>query len=79
MFDTNEYKVNVYRIESVGLDTNIFLSFHNIQNSISRSSDKQLYTVYHIQGGEELDITEANFGENWIENISYFLTTEHFS
>jgi len=29
-FDTVNYKVNAYKIESLGVDTNIFLSFHNI-------------------------------------------------
>ena len=78
-FDTDTYTVNVYRIESIGLDTNIYLSFHNIQNSVSRTSDQQIYTVFNVLGGENLHIDEANFGESWIEDISYFLNTNHFS
>lgn len=81
-FDTENYKVNAYKIETLGADTNIFLSFHNIQNSVTRSSDKDLYTVYHVANGNDndsIDIKEANFGLNWIEDISYFLNTRHFS
>lgn len=78
LFDTENYTVNVYNINNIGYDTNIFLSFHNIQNSVERSSNKQLTTVFHVDGGEELDFIEVNFGEDWIEDISYFLTTEHF-
>ena len=29
-FDTENYKVNAYKVESLGVDTNIFISFHNI-------------------------------------------------
>lgn len=78
-FDTDNYKVNAYKIDDVGLDTNIFLSFHNIQNSVTRGSDKQIYTVFNVQGGNNLYPDEANFGESWIENIDYFLTTDHFT
>ena len=79
VFDTENYTVNVYKIHNLGNDTNVYLSFHNIQNSITRNSEKQLYTLYHVSGGENLDVIEANFGENWIENIDYFLNTDNFS
>ena len=79
IFDTDNCTVNAYNINNIGYDTNIFLSFHNIQNSVTRDSDRKYATVFHVEGGEELDFTEVNFGEDWIEDISYFLTTEHFS
>lgn len=81
-FDTENYLVNAYRIESLGIDTNIFLSFHNIQNSVTRSSDRDLYTVYSVANGtgeEKLDIKEANLGETEIEDLSYFMNEDHFS
>ena len=79
VFDTENYLVNCYNINNIGYDTNIYLSFRNIQNEVTRSSDKDLYTVFHVQGAEELDFTEANLGEDWISDISYFLNTDHFS
>lgn len=79
VFDTENYLVNCYNINNIGYDTNIYLSFHNIQNEVTRSSDRDLYTVFHVQGAEELDFTEANLGEDWITDISYFLKEEHFS
>ena len=79
VFDTENYLVNCYNINNIGYDTNIFLSFHNIQNEVTRSSDRDLYTVFHVQGAEELDFTEANLGEDWITDISYFLNEQHFS
>lgn len=79
VFDTENYLVNAYKIENVGFDTNIYLSFHSIQNSVTRNSDKQLYTVFHVAGADDLDPTEANYGLNTIEDLSYFMTTDHFS
>lgn len=79
VFDTENYLVHAYNVNNIGYDTNIFLSFRNVQNEVTRSSDRDLHTVFHVQGGDELDFTEANFGENQIEDISYFLTEEHFS
>lgn len=79
VFDTENYLVHAYNVNNIGYDTNIFLSFQNIQNEVTRTSDRDLHTVFHVQGGEDLDFTEANFGENQIEDISYFLNTDHFS
>ena len=79
-FDTDNYKVNAYKVENIGYDTNICISFHSIENSVTRSSDEQLRTVVHVKGSEDLDFTEVNFGEDWIEDISYFLDADekHF-
>ena len=81
VFDTENYLVHAYNINNIGYDTNIFLSFQNVQNEVTRTSDRDLHTVFHVQGAEELDFTEANFGEDWIEDISYFMEVpgKHFS
>ena len=78
-FDADNYRVNAYRVENLGWDTNIFLSFHNIQNSVTRSGDQPLYTVYNVSNEDTLDLKDVNFGSHEIEDISYFLTTDHFS
>lgn len=79
VFDTEHYLVHAYNVNNIGYDTNIFLSFQNVQNEVTRTSDRDLFTVFHVKGAEELDFTEANFGEDWIEDISYFMNTNHFS
>lgn len=79
VFDTDNYRVSAYSLKNVGFNTNIFLSFRNIQNLITRYSDRELYTVFHVQGDEELQITEVNFGEDYITDISYFMNKNHFS
>lgn len=77
-FDTDNYKVNAYKVESIGEDTNIILNFHNIQNEIHRTSEKELFTKFTVEGDDSLDFKEANFGQDWIEDLSYFMTTAHF-
>ena len=79
VFDTENYLVHAYNVNNIGYDTNIFLSFQNVQNEVTRSSDRDLHTVFHVQGDDNLDFTEANFGEDSIEDISYYLNTNHFS
>lgn len=79
VFDTDNYAVNCYSINGVGDDTNIYLSFHNIQNSIQRSGTEQIATRFRVEGGDDLNFTEANLGEDIITDISYFLNKKHFS
>lgn len=79
VFDTKRRLVNAYNVNNIGYDTNIFLSWHNIQNSVTRSGEEELYTVFRVSGDEDLKFTEANFGLDTIEDITYFLTTDHFS
>lgn len=78
VFDTEHYKVNAYKVEGLGLDTNISLNFHNIQNSVTRTQQEDLYTVFQVAGEEDLDIREVNFGSNEIEDLSYFMNEDHF-
>lgn len=78
LFDTDNYKVNCYKVENIGKDTNIILSFHNIQNSVTRNSNQQIYTVFNVAGEDDLDLKEVNFGSHAIEDLSYFMNTDHF-
>ena len=79
VFDTDNYLVNCYNVNNLGYDTHIFLSYRNIQNELTRTGQEDLYTVFHVQGAEELDFTEVNFGEDYIEDLSHFLNMNHFS
>ena len=79
VFDTDNYAVDCYSINGVGTDTNIYLSFHNIQNSVQRSGTEQIVTRFRVEGGDDLDFTEVNLGENIITDISYFLNKKHFT
>ena len=79
VFDSYEKTVNAYNINNIGIDTDIFLSFHNIQNSVERSGNDVIRTAFYIQGGEDLKPIEANFGSNEIWDLSYYMNTKHFA
>ena len=66
VFDTDNYTVNCYNINNLGYDTNIFLSFRNVQDQLTRTGREDMYTVFHVQGDDKLDFTEVNFGEDYI-------------
>ena len=75
IFDTINNKINAYRIESLGIDTKIFLGFRNVQNSIDITPSQDLYTQFTVENSEGLSIPYVNFGQREIEDISYFLNT----
>lgn len=82
VFNTNDYSVDAYKVENLGEDTNICLNFSNVENSITKSSDKQIYTVYHVSNNDsdnELDIREVNIGDDSIINLSYFMNIDNFT
>lgn len=80
-FTVNAYSLNAENVLNRGMfkDTNIIIGFRGIQNSLSVSSDQDIYTVYNVQGDSDLGIEYANFGSSKIENIDYFLNTKYMS
>ena len=76
-FDTMNNVINVYRIESIGKDTRIFLSFRNVENEVTITPAQELFTQFTVENSEGLGITNVNFGQREIEDISYFLKPEY--
>ena len=74
-FDTINKEINVYDAETVGNNTNIYLSFQSFVNkmNVSQTNDS-VYTVFNVAGDNGLDISRVNFGSNKIVNISYPLS-----
>lgn len=79
VFDTINKKVNCYNVNNLGEDTNIIINFANIQNSVERSDDDAIKTVFHVNGGDDLDIRYANLGEETIIDLSYYMNEDHFN
>lgn len=75
IFDNENYTINVYSIESFGQDTSIYLSMRNLANNIDITcDDNNIYTCYHVAGGENLEnINRVNFGNSYIENLSWYM------
>lgn len=77
-FDINKKQINAYRVENIGIDTNIHIGFRNLQNTNSITVDENsVYTRYTVRGGDDLSIRYVNFGLDQIEDITYFLNTKY--
>lgn len=72
-FDTENLGIYVYRPETLGHNTNIFLSFRNVQNNISISRDDSLITQFYVDGLDGYNIDAANIGSSLITDLSYFM------
>ncbi len=86
IFDYLNFTINAYSLDEENrynapmlIDTNTVLNFRGLQNQITMSDAEDLYTVYRVSGGEDLDIHMVNFGDDRIENLSYFLNTKYVS
>lgn len=79
IFDNEHYTINVYSVESFGQDTNIYLSMRNLANNIDITcDDNNIYTCYHVSGGENLgNINRVNFGNSYIENLSWYMQSPY--
>ena len=79
-FDTINKTVNVYDENDIGIDTNVYISMRNLLNSVSVTPQtEQIYTRYLVKGGDDLDIRLVNFGEEYIVDLSYYMTTSYVS
>ncbi|MCI8661525.1 MAG: ABC transporter ATP-binding protein [Lachnospiraceae bacterium] len=81
LFDPDKMEVSARKLENLGKDTNITLSYQNFIKSIGqRADDSDLKTVLTVSGGNDartntpLGIIDVNIsGTNQIYNFSYYL------
>ena len=74
-FDTKNKLINAYDVETVGKDTNVYLSIeHFLQQYQIAPYNDTIYTVFNVQGEGELGIDMVNFGSEKIINIDYPLS-----
>lgn len=74
-FNTEEKLINCYNIETVGENTNIYLSLSHLLSQIDIAPQNDaIYTVFAVEGGNGLEIRRANFGSNKIVNLDYPLS-----
>lgn len=79
-FDFKNFEISAYRPEHIGQDTNINLSLRNLQQSNEVTVEKEdIYTRYYVTGGNGLNITYVNFGDNRIENINPLKNQKYMS
>ena len=80
-FDTKDKLVNLYDVNTVGEEVQIYLSTDNYLKDVERvDSSTDLVTRMFIVGNEEMDIIGATqTGYPYIEDFSYFIENEEMS
>lgn len=79
-FDILKNQISAYSKDSIGSDTNIFIGFRNLANSIAVSCNEDtVYTRFTVMGDEDLDIRPVNFNERWITDFNHFKNTSYMS
>lgn len=74
IFNSFDMTIHVYDIETAGRDTNLYLSYKNLLNSLEITPiSNDIYTRFRVAGGEDLGIEMVNFGSSLITNIDFYL------
>lgn len=73
-FDTFNRTISAYSIENATAETDIYISFDNLSDSVSVSEiTNELVTSLNVYGGGDLDIRSVNpLGTNTIYDFSYY-------
>ena len=80
-FDYLNFKVNFYRVENYGKDTNVVIGFRNVENSNDITVDEDnIFTRFRISGGDNLGIEQYNGGSNYLFYLDkYWLNQKYLS
>lgn len=80
-FDYTNFKVNFYRVENYGIDTNVTIGFRNVENSNDIAiDDENIFTKFRVSGGDGLGIEQFNGGSNYLIYLDeYWLNQKYLS
>lgn len=80
-FDYLNFKVNFYRVENYGKDTNVTIGFRNVENTNDVTVDEDnIFTKFRVSGGDGLGIEQVNGGSNYLIYLSdYWLNSKYLS
>ena len=80
VFNSWSMKIDVYKEENYGSDTNIFITYDNLlQNAQLSSSVDDIKTCMTVVGAEDLNLREVNMGSDRIYNFDYYACPEFMS
>lgn len=80
VFDTLNFLINVYKKDSIGEDTNIYISYNNLAKNISISSSiDEIKTCLTVLGADDINIREVNMGYDRIYDLEYFHNLDYMS
>ena len=74
-YDTDHKLINVYSLETVGKNSNVYMSFSHMVHDLNIApAVTDIYTVFNVEGADGLNINDINFGSSKIYNIDYPLS-----
>lgn len=80
LFDTIHQRINIYEEDTVGDDTDIFVTYDNLlKNTNISSSIDDIKTCLTVKGADELNLREVNMGYDKSYNLNYFHSPEFMS
>ncbi len=80
-YDYMNFKVNFYRVENYGKDTNVVIGFRNVENTNDVTVDEDnIFTKFRVVGGNNLGIEQFNGGSNYLIILDkYWLNEKYLS
>lgn len=80
LFDTIHQRINIYEEDTVGDNTDIFVTYDNLlKNTNISSSIDDIKTCLTVKGADELNLREVNMGYDKSYNLNYFHSPEFMS
>lgn len=80
IFDTINKQINAYALDNFGNDSPIIISLQNILKDASvEELSEEIVTRLHLYGDNEISIRDINFGNDFIDNFSYFKNSRFMS
>jgi hypothetical protein len=80
VFDTINKQINAYTFANFGAESPIIVSLDNIVNSAKiETVTNEIVTRLHLYGDGDLTVRGVNFGNDFIDNIAFFMTTDFMS
>lgn len=71
-FDLANRKVNLLPVDEIGNDTGIVLSYETLMNTLDiKGRDDRFATRLYVTGKDDLDITQVNFGQYYIDDLRF--------
>ncbi len=80
LFDTLNQRINIYSEDTVGNDTDIFVTYNNLLKSTNVSSSiDDIKTCLTVIGADDLNLREVNMGYDKIYMLDFFHSLEFMS
>lgn len=80
LFDTLNQRINIYSEDTVGNDTDIFVTYNNLLKSTNISSSiDDIKTCLTVIGADDLNLREVNMGYDKIYMLDFFHSLEFMS